>query len=292
LVEAARGRTLNEEEAGTWLRLNNAGKGQINPGDTNPPVATGFNVRGPVILLGNPQDNPLIEFLQKEKFLPYAPDAAMFPGPGRGYLAWQRDGVGAGQESLTLIAYDDAGMEEAVGSLYEAIAGIVPLTKYALPASDRLTPATSDRDRHAAAKLAWSMRLPERAVALKAEGKGVAAVSAPGRRVVLQPGNAFTPELITTAEFAQLAKAAAAVDPALAKAQARPDRMVKLTAAGKDLSAVAYWGGTLRVVDNRGAIRSEQQLPQDATALAWVGARLVVALADGRVQAYDVPAAK
>ena len=43
-----------------------------------------------------------------EKFLPYAPHPTEFPGPGRGYIAWQRDGVGAGQESVTLLGYDEA----------------------------------------------------------------------------------------------------------------------------------------------------------------------------------------
>ena len=82
----------------------------------------GFAVQGPVILLGNPQDNPLIDFLHKQQFLPYAPAAAKFPGPSRGMFAWQRDGIGPGQESITLIAYDEAGSGPPLVLLHAALA--------------------------------------------------------------------------------------------------------------------------------------------------------------------------
>ena len=61
-------------------------------------------------------------------------ESADFPGRGRGYIAWQRDAVSYGAESITLIGADPAGVSEAVGSLYEAAAGLDPLTQYALPA--------------------------------------------------------------------------------------------------------------------------------------------------------------
>lgn len=120
LESAARSRTLSEEEARTWVGLSDAPSGAIKPGDANPPELVGFAVNGPVILLGNPQDNPLIAFLAQLRFLPYQTDAAIYPGPGRGDLAWQRDGIGRNQESITLIAYDEQGMHEAVGTCYEA----------------------------------------------------------------------------------------------------------------------------------------------------------------------------
>ena len=66
------------------------------------------------------------------------PRAGEFPGNTRGYLAWQRDGIGKGQESITGIAYDTAGMSEAVGSLYEAIAGLEPLTPWTLPVGNTI----------------------------------------------------------------------------------------------------------------------------------------------------------
>ena len=64
--------------------------------------------------------------------------------------------------------------------------------------------------------------------------------------------------------------------------------MPSLAAAGKDLRAVAYWGGTVRVLDPAGAVRAESRLDQDVTAMTWHGNRLILGLADGRVLAYDV----
>jgi hypothetical protein len=56
---------------------------------------------------------------------------------------------------------------------------------------------------------------------------------------------------------------------------------------GKEL-AVAYWGGTLRIVGADGKLRVEQHLPQDITAMVWLGNRLIVGLADGQVQALGL----
>src|SRR5207248_1365893 len=136
------------------------------------PVLAGFAVQGPVILLGNDTDNPIIKFLLDQRFLPYKPDAS-FPGPNRGYMAWQRDGVGRGQDSVTLIATDEVGMSEADGSVYEAVAGLDPLTKWELPESDTLAPATKAPELYPAAKVVWSFNVPDRVLALKAEGPGI-----------------------------------------------------------------------------------------------------------------------
>ena len=181
LKEASKSRKLTEEEARTWCGLIYAGKGQIKPGDGNSPALVGFAVQGPVILLGTPEDNPIIKFLQTERFLPYVANAD-FPGPGRGYIAWQRDGVGAGQESVTLIGYDEAGMAEAVGSLYEAIAGIEPLTKWTLPTSDAITTAKKAVGVHPSAKIAWTTTLPDRVEFLKADRDKFHAISHDGSR--------------------------------------------------------------------------------------------------------------
>jgi hypothetical protein len=132
-------RSLTEAEAKTWVGLVYAGSGQIKPGAGNPITAAGFAVDGPVILLGTPDDNPLIKYLMEQKFLPYAAQAGEFPGLGRGYLAWQRDGIGKGQESITVVGYDADGMAEAVGSLYEAFAGLDPLTPWTQPVANAVT---------------------------------------------------------------------------------------------------------------------------------------------------------
>jgi hypothetical protein len=64
--------------------------------------------------------------------------------------------------------------------------------------------------------------------------------------------------------------------------------MVKLVSSSGGQTAVAYWGGTLRIVDDKGAVKAEQQLPQDVTALACIDGKVVAGLADGRVLALAV----
>jgi hypothetical protein len=297
LTEAAKARPLSADEARTWVGLVYTGSGQIKPGDKNPPILAGFNVRGPVIVLGNPQDNPIIDFLLKENFLPYPPDAATFPGPGRGYFAWQRDGVGPAQESITLIAYDEAGMAEAVGSMYEAIAGIEPLTRWVLPDAVQITRANAAARPRVAGNV-LEIRLPDRIDALKPdERNGILAASHDGTLATINmaaspKGSQLVAQskVLPAAEYAKFVQEAvmapAAAQSALAKLQSRLDRMQSIVAANNQLLAIAYWGGSLRVVDMNGKVRAEQRMPQDITAMAWLGnnATLVVGLADGRVQ--------
>ena len=88
-AEVNKPRQLSPEEVSTWCGLDG---GTRKPEDAN--VANvGFAVRGPVILLGTPEDNPLIKFALEKNFLPYKPDKTSFPGRGRGFMAWQRDAV-------------------------------------------------------------------------------------------------------------------------------------------------------------------------------------------------------
>ena len=89
-----------------------------------------------------------------------------FPGRDRGYLAWQRDAVGYGQESITVIAYDAEGMSEAVGTLYEAGSGLDPLMRLNPPASNSVTPASVAHVPPIAATK-WRLTLPDRAAAVK-----------------------------------------------------------------------------------------------------------------------------
>ncbi len=143
VAQATKGRNLTEDEASTWIGLNYTPHGSIKAGDGNTPVQSGFAVRGAAILLGTAEDNPLIKALNDEHFLPYQAKKGVFPGQGRGFVAWQRDGIGPAQESVTLIAHDPAGINEAVGSFYEAAAGMQPLTRWTLPDTASVTPATT-----------------------------------------------------------------------------------------------------------------------------------------------------
>jgi hypothetical protein len=156
--------------------------GMVQP---NNPAQVGFDLKGAVISLGTPADNPLIDFLNKARFLPYQTDAADFPGVGRGLIAWQRDGVGYGQESVTLIAYDAQGMSEAVGSLYEAAAALRPLTKWKLPAANSIAPAAKGPAPVPEAKIVYSDFLPDRAVAIKPLAGGVLLLSQDGSLTAL-----------------------------------------------------------------------------------------------------------
>jgi hypothetical protein len=286
LAEASKPRSLSAEEARTWCGLGFAGTGQVKAGAGNSPVLAGFAVEDPVILLGTPQDNALIRFLLDERFLPYRPDRSDFPGRGRGLVAWQRDGVGRGQESITLIAYDEAGMSEAVGTVYQAVAGQEPLTRWKLPESTAIRPGKSAPGLLPAAAVAWQVSLPDRVVALKPKKDGLHALTHDGSLSVISAvGKLSSSRALTAEQFREARKELAAAAPdAAATKQERPDRMLKLSAASGGKLAVAYWGGTLRIVAG-GKVLTQQQLPQDVTALAWSDGQVVAGLADGRVLA-------
>jgi hypothetical protein len=288
LAEASKSRTLTAVEARTWCGLAFAGSGQIKPGAGNSPALAGFAVTGPLILLGTPEDNTLIKFLLTERFLPYVPSRADFPGRGRGLVAWQRDGIGPGEESLTLIAYDEAGMAEAVGTVYQAVAGQEPLTRWALPTATTITPAKLAPGLLPAAAVAWQVYLSDRVVALKAKGDVLHALTHDGSlAVITAAGKLSSSKVLDAEQFAREKKEQAASPDAAARKQQRPDRILKLSSSSGGRTAVAYWGGTLRIVD-RGKVLTEQQLPQDVTALAWSGGKAVAGLADGRVVALVV----
>lgn len=292
VAEAAKSRRLTEEEALTWCGLTYAAKGQIKAGDSNLPVVAGFAVQGPVILLGNPDDNPLIKFLLTERFLPYKPDANELPGRNRGMIAWQRDAIGPGQESIALIAYDEAGINEAVGTFYEAVAGIEPLTKWTWPQEDALIPAKVAPDKQPTATLAWTVALPDRVDGMKADANGLTVLTHDGSRsIVSAEGKLASTNVLEGTALEQARKELPAGDANLGmnvNKQARPDRLLKLSASSGGMTAVGYLGGTLRVIDGAGTILAERKLPTDITALAWLGGKLIAGLADGRVMALEV----
>jgi len=281
-------RSLTEKEAKTWVGLNYASSGQIKPGTENRPDMVGFDVRGPVILLGNPGDNPLIEFLLQEKFLPYAPSAD-FPGAGRGMLAWQSEGVGPRQESITLIAHDQQGMSEAVGTLYEAAAGIDRVSPLVRPTENSLTAAQKSL-RVLQLQQAWTAQLPDRIDALKVEGDSLWALAHDGTLAKIDAmGEAGQQRVVADAEHAaQREKLTATTDPDLLKSAqqaAQPGRTVKLVAVAGELRAVAYWGGCFQWTSADGKPVSAIAFDQDITALTTWGDKAVVGLADGRVVA-------
>jgi hypothetical protein len=292
IVKAAdvnRPRPLSAEEARTWVGLE---FGRAQPGAKNNPGLVGFDVRDPVILLGTPEDNPLIKALADWKFLPYAPKNGEFPGPGRGLVAWQRDGIGPEQESITLIAYDPKGMAEAVGTMYEMLAGMEPLTPWALARSGTVMPATKEKT-VPEATVAWSGVLPDEVVGIRADGGTLSVLTHAGVLARVGPDGKVAAEQVlegpayekAARELAPPANAAAL---AAARKRAQPGRLVKLVAARDGKTAFGYWGGRVELFDAGGRLLAARRLPQDVTALAWSGGRLVVGDADGRLLALEV----
>jgi hypothetical protein len=285
IVDAAavnRPRELSEEEARTWVGLE---FGRAEAGTKNSPRKVGFALEGPAVLVGSPSDNPLIAEVEKLGFLPY-PAGPDFPGRGRGFISWQRDAVGIGIESIAVIASDPDGMAEAAGTLFEAAAGLEPLTPLELPRSGSVEPASRVPGRVPGLAVAWEAVLPDRAVALEVRADGsISAMTLDGSRTAISTdGRAGKAEPAPPAdlEAARKARPVPAVPDAL-KAKLPRFRIAKRVEAGPGgRTAVAFWGGTLQVFEGA-ELRAQDLLPQDIAALAWSGARLVAGLADGRV---------
>ena len=277
---------VSAEAAPTLVGLD---PGKAQPGKDNPLTLAGFDVGGPVVLLGTPQDNPLIAFVQQQRFLPYQPDPVNFPGRGRGYLAWQRDAIGAGQESITVLAYDAEGMAEAVGTLSEAASGLEPLTRFDLPRANRVAPASASHTVPEAA-IAWTVTLPDRAVALKVADGRLTMLSWDGTLAQIDgSGKVVKEETVRPEDIQKTAKGLQAATDAnaikAAQKDAPADRIVKAVAANGGRTAVAYWGGTVEVRGGDGKVQTSQLLPQDVTGLVWLDGKLVVGLANGQVMA-------
>ncbi len=205
-------------------------------------------------------------------------------------VAWQRDGIGHGQEAVTLIADDADGLSEAVGTFYEAVAGLDPLTKWALPEKDSLTPAKA-ATAMPRSRPAWQVRLPDRIDAIKVDKGSLQVLSHEGTLATISAaGKVTSTKVVEPAAMDALRKEMAPADPAAnaaAKGQARPDRILKLAAKQGDKLAVGYWGGTVRIVEG-GKVKMEDLLPQDVTALAWLPEGLVAGLANGQVMRIEI----
>ena len=278
-------RSLTEEEARTWCGMDYAGKGQIKAGDKNPIALVGFAIKGPVILLGSPEDNPLTKFLQDQKFLPYSPIKDELPGPGRGMVAWQREGIGVLQESITLIAHDEEGLSGAVGNMFEMLAGMEPLTPLTLPersivATAKTPPPLPEM------KIAAEVVLPDRIIGISAKEKNWTVLTDAGVQAELQaPDKVTSQKIIEGPAFQKLAqelRTQTAIPTALQK-KAPPGWLVKFALPNGKVTAIAYWGGTVSLFNADGVIQAERRLPQDVTAMAWAGESLLVGDADGRL---------
>jgi len=131
-------RDMKEDELKTWCGTAAAGsRSDLKVGRGNPPHVVGWDLKNPTIVLGTPEDNVMLKHMTtagNRNVLPYRPSAT-FPGRGNGMLAWNIQTLGHDVHAVICIAYDAEGMSQAVGTLFEIVAGIDPLLPLALPAS-------------------------------------------------------------------------------------------------------------------------------------------------------------
>jgi len=284
-ADMSKPRVLTPEEAISWTGLSAEGQGS--------PWNAGFNFQADTILLGTPADNPLINFLQDAKVLPY-PTSREVIGRGHGMIAWTTDMLTEGYESIALIANDDAGMQEAVGTMYELAAGLTPVTPLALPTASAVTPAMPPA---ATATLAtvWRALAPDRVIGLSADAAGnITAISNDGSVLTISAKGAVTnakvlprADALTQAKAIGLPDAIAPADQAIAQ-KLPVGLMPKAVVAAGDMKAVAYWGGRLVLANVDGAVKYQQQLPQDITALTMSNGVLLAGLADGQILALPL----
>ena len=293
-----RPRTLTEVEALTWIGLNYMRSGKIKPDNTNPPEQSGFDIRGAVILLGTPENNPLIAFLQKYRFLPFVPKKDIFPGRGRGYYAWQRDAIGINQESIALVAYDKTGMDEAVGSLYEAASGIDPLTPWSYAKTHNVTPATK-AEVYPEGTIFWQVVLPDAVngmrwndrLASDPKGKTFLALTHDGTVTSIQAGKIKQSKFAVDLESIQteMRNAEQKPDSAGKKKFAVTGRILKKYVSQDQRQAAGYWGGLIRVMEGEKLIL-QRQFQHDIGALIMLGNEVIVGLSDGRVVCLKIAA--
>jgi len=286
-AEVNKARPLSAEEAKTWIGL--SPNYRAKAGDVKPEIS-GFDLPGATILLGTPEDNPLIKFAAGNAFLPYKPEKDIFPGRGRGYLSWQRNAVSYGEESVTLIAYDAAGMDEAVGTLYEAAAGTQPQLALDPPTKAAITAATTAQ---VVPELptAWTTTLPERATGLAVATNQLTVSTLDGSLATIDAAGKVTLRAAPDGKaLAMTYVEAKTLAPEISK-QFLGKSVVKQIATAKvggaTLTAVSYWGGNLQLF-TANTLKYQQRLPQDIAQLAFNGDKLIVALADGRIVALSI----
>ncbi len=187
-------------------------------------------------------------------------------------MSWQRDAIGRGLESITLIAYDEAGMEEAVGSLYEAVAGIEPLTKFVLPTDASLTATQATPSAPPRTSVVWSVNLPDRVLGNSPDNGGIEALSHDGSQSSISADGK-----ITASKPAAAAELTEAAKPAAPEANSPRSMPEKIGCSSSRLETATAWQSLIGAVrcalpDGQGQVKSEQLLPQDITSLAWLPA--------------------
>ena len=271
-------RSLTKEEAATWVGLDYAGSGQIKPGAKNSLGHSGFDVKGPVIVIGNPEDNPVINYMVDKLYLPFIPVKNKFPGTGRGYLSWQRGAVGRMQDSLCLVAHDMDGMMEAAGSLFEIMAGMKFPSKNKVPVRSNIK-AAIEATIPRKPPLMWKKVLADFAVKMQSLDGVVQVETKDGRAYSIDyKGNIFRMDAIEGKHgFLKEISTQSRYD----------DRLLKFCYNLGNAELYIYWGGYLEIIKENKVIYAKQ-LYQDITAVTLLSKYMIVALADGNIHSYKL----
>ncbi|MEI6520428.1 MAG: hypothetical protein WCO98_10410, partial [bacterium] len=270
-------REITVDEAKTWVGLE---FGRAAAGTKNTPFKAGFAIIGPVILVGNPTDNPLIAKVSEWSFLPY-PVSAALPGRNRGYISWQYEAIGIGQESVTLIANDAAGMSEAVGTMYEAASGMDPILPYALPPVSTVAAAVKNTQLPQLAAL-WQIILPDRPITMSIDKGTITVATNDGTFSNVDLKGKLLSKKIDILPATQIVNP---VIPDALKTQLLKGRSVKQVVAANGITAVSYWGGTIQTFGADNKIKTQNQLAMDAVKIGFAGDILVAAQSDGTLVA-------
>ena len=269
-------RCLREDEATSWVGIE---RHAATPGCENSPLKVGFALDGPAILLGTTADNPLIASISEWGFLPYQATAD-FPGAGRGYLSWQYQAIGLGQESICCIAGDEVGMLEAIGTLYEAAAGLEPLLPL-IPPQQALINAADKHCQPAQLTIRWQIVLPDRPTALQISGDNILIKTNDGTVSTINNHG----QLLRQSREKLLASEFSRQVPAEIQLLLLRGRTVKQVIQDEAKTVVLYWGGTIQIFDALASLKYQQQLPFDAVFIALHNNNLLLAMSDGTLLA-------
>lgn len=178
-------RDIPPEARPTWSGLEETGRGTLADGKTPPISLAGFAVDGPVILIGTPEDNPLVKAAVARgrwglSYLPFDVAKDVFPGKGRGLVAWTRSVIAANQDAVLVVGYDAEGLSEAVGTLYQIAAGQQPLTRWVQPDTSAVEPPKVKETILPEPGMAWQVLFPDRIIALKAVAGGAVVLANDG----------------------------------------------------------------------------------------------------------------
>jgi hypothetical protein len=282
IVDAAsvKTRELTKEEARTWTSYGGGAGG---------PLANGYDLPGPAILVGNAKNNPLVAVVaQAGKWHPNQPSLMPYevnesiPGRAHGMIGWHLYPLGRRLETVTLLADDAAGLNEAVGTLVEIVAGLEPLLPAAPPVRNSIAPAKSPVPKPAEAGIVWQVVLPDRAASIRSEGDQVLVSSLDGSQTTIDSAGKIAAQKTGPVPVVPTPPA---VDAKTLPKEKLGDRIAKWVATAGEVTAVGYWGGAVQIFAKSGELKAQRQLPQDIACMAWHKDRLIVGLADGRVVA-------